>query len=64
MGVERIEADLGKRNPSRSMVNAIGGKYLRALRGPNKDRKYNSNTLKDRNNRTKRLALLGRYSSR
>jgi hypothetical protein len=27
-------------------------------------RKYNSNTLKDRNNRTKRLALLGRCPSR
>jgi len=46
------------------MVNAIGGKHLRALRRPNKGRKYNSNTLKNRDNRTKRLALLGRYSSR
>jgi len=59
MGVECIEADLGKRNPSHSIVNAMGGKYLRALRGPNKGRKYNSNTPKDRSNRTKRLALLG-----
>jgi len=42
----------------------MGGKYLRALRRPNKGRKYNGNTLKDRNNRTKRLALLGGYSSR
>jgi len=64
MGVKGIEADSGKGNPSHSMGNAIGGKYLRAPRGPNKGRKYNSNTLKDRNNRTKRLALLGRYSSR
>jgi len=64
MGVEGTEADLGKGNPSRSMGNAMGGKYLRALRGPNKGRKYNSNTLKDRNNRTKRLALLGRCLSR
>ena len=40
------------------MVNAIGGKYTRAPRRPNKGRKYNSNTLKNRNNRTKRLALL------
>ena len=64
MGVKGIKADLGKRNLSRSMVNAIGGKYLRALRRPNKDRKYNSNTLKNRNNRTKRLALLGRCPSR
>jgi len=46
------------------MVNAKGGKYLRAPRRPNKGRKYNSNILKNRNNRTKRLALLGRYPSR
>jgi len=46
------------------MGNTIGGKYLRAPRGPNKGGKYNSNTFKDRNNRTKRLALLGRYPSR
>jgi len=64
MGVKSIEADLGKGNLSHSMGNTIGGKYLRALRGPNKGRKYNSNTLKDRNNRTKRLALLGRCPSR
>ena len=46
------------------MVNTIGGKYFRALKRPNKDRKYNSNTPKNRNNRTKRLALLGRCPSR
>ena len=46
------------------MVNAIGGKYLRALRRPNKGRKYNGNTPKNRNNRIKRLALLGRRSSK
>jgi hypothetical protein len=63
MGVERTEADSGKRNPSRSIVNTIGGKYLRAPRGPNKGRKYNSNTPKDRSNRTKRLASLGRCPS-
>ena len=59
IGVKGIEAILGKRNLSYSIVNAIRGKYLRALRRPNKGRKYNSNTLKNRNNRTKRLALLG-----
>jgi len=64
MGVKGTEVDLGKGNLSYSIGNAIGGKYLRALRGPNKGRKYNSNTLKDRNNRTKRLASLGRYPSR
>jgi len=64
MGVKGIEVDLGKGNLSHSIDNAMGGKYLRALKGPNKGRKYNSNTLKDRNNRTKRLALLGGCSSR
>jgi hypothetical protein len=63
MGVKVIEAVLGKRNLSYSIVNIIGGKYLRALKRPNKGRKYNSNTFKNRNNRTKRLALLGRYPS-
>jgi len=64
IGVKGTEVDLGKGNPSRSIGNTIGGKYLRAPRGPNKGRKYNSNTLKDRNNRTKKLALLGRCPSR
>jgi len=64
MGVKGIKANLGKRDPSYSIVNAIGGKYLRALKRPNKGRKYNSNTLKNRNNRTKRLALLGRCPNR
>jgi len=64
MGVEGTEADLGKTNPSYSIVNAMGGKYPRAPRRPNKGRKYNSNTLKNRNNRTKRLALLGGCPSR
>jgi len=64
MEVKGTEANLNKRNLSHSMVNAIGGKHLRALRRPNKGRKYNSNTIKNRNNRTKRLALLGRCPSR
>jgi len=64
MGVEGIKADSDKRNPSRSMVNAMEGKHLRAPRRPNKGRKYNGNTVKNRNNRTKRLALLSRCSSR
>ena len=64
IGVKGIEASLDKRNLSYSIVNAIGGKHLRAPRRPNKSRKYNSNTLKNRNNRTKRLALLGRRPSR
>ena len=64
MGVKGTEANTGKRNLSYSIVNAIGDNNLRALKRPNKGRKYNSNTLKDRNNRTKGLALLGRYPSR
>jgi hypothetical protein len=64
MGVKSIKADLGKRNLSHSIVNAIGGKYLRALKRPNKGRKYNSNTPKNRSNRIKRLALLSKYLSR
>ena len=64
MGVKGAEADAGKRNLNYSMVNAIEGKNLRALKRPNKGRKYNSNTPKDRNNRTKRLALLGRGLSK
>jgi hypothetical protein len=64
MGVKDTKADLGKRNPNHSMVNAMGGKYPRALRRPNKGGKYNSNTPKNRSNRIKRLALLNRCPSR
>ena len=64
MGVKGTEAVLGKRNLSYSIVNAMGGKYLRALKRPNKGRKYNSGAFKNRDNRTKRLALLGRCPSR
>jgi hypothetical protein len=64
MGVEGTKADSGKRNPSHSVVNAIGGKYLRAPRRPNKGRKYNGNTPKNRSNRIKRLALLDGCPSR
>ena len=64
IGVKGIKTNLEKRYLSYSIVNTIGGKYSKALRRPNKGRKYNSNTFKNRNNRTKRLALLGRYSSR
>jgi hypothetical protein len=64
MGVKGIKANLNKRNLSHSVVNTIGGKYLRALRRPNKGKKYNSNTPKNRSNRIKRLALLGRYPSK
>ena len=64
MGVEGVKAVAGKRYPSHSMVNAIGGENSSALRRPNKGRKYNGNIFKDRDNRAKRLALLGRCPSR
>ena len=59
-----IKANAGKRNLNYSIVNTIRDKNLRVLRRPNKGRKYNSNTFKDRNNQIKRLALLGRGPSK
>ena len=64
IGVKGIETNIGKRNLSYSLVNAIGGNSLRAPKRPNKGRKYNSNTPKNRNNKSKRLALLSRGFSR
>ena len=64
MGVKGIKANLGKRNLSYNIVNIIGGKYLRAPKRPNKGKKYNSNTPKNRSNRIKKLALLNRCPSR
>jgi hypothetical protein len=46
MGVKSIKANLGKRNLSCSIVNTIGGKYLRALRRPNKGKKIIATLLK------------------
>ena len=64
MKVKNIKADAGKRSLSYSIVNAMGDNNPKVLKRPNKGRKYNSNTLKNRNNRTKRLALLGGCSNR
>jgi len=64
MGVKGAKAVVDKRYLSHSMVNTIGGKNLKVLRKPNKGRKYNGNIFKDRDNRAKRLALLGRCFSR
>ena len=64
MGVKDAETVANKRHLSHSIVNVIGGKHLRAPRRPNKSRKYNGNTFKDKDNRAKRLALLGRCPSR
>ena len=64
IGVKGAETVTGKRYLSYSMVNAVGGENLRALRRPNKGRKYNGNIFKDRNNRSKKLAVLGRCPSK
>ena len=58
--VKNIEAGLGKRIISYIIVYIIGDKYLMAPKRPNKGRKYNNNTFKNRNYRIKRLALLSR----
>ena len=60
MGVKGTETAANKRHLSYSIVNIIGGKHLKALKRPNKIKKYNGNIVKDRDNRAKRLALLGR----
>jgi hypothetical protein len=64
MEVKNTKADTGRRNLSHSIVNTIGGKNPRAPRRPNKGKKYNSNTPKNRSNRIKRLALLSRCLSK
>ena len=53
MGGKGIEAVADKRYLSYSIVNTVGGKNLKAPKRPNKGRKYNSNTLKDRDNMLK-----------
>ena len=60
MGVKGVKTAANKRYLSYNMVNAIGGKYLKALKRPNKSKKYNGNIFKDKDNRAKRLVLLGR----
>ena len=42
----------------------MGGKYFRALKKFNKSKKYNSNTFKNRNNKTQKLTILNRYFNR
>ena len=64
MGVKSTKANPKKRDLSHSIINTIKNKHLRALKRPNKGRKYNSNTFKNKNNKTKRLALLGRRPSK
>ena len=64
MGGESAKTVADKRHLNYSIVNAIGGENLKALRRPNKSKKYNNNIFKDRDNRAKRLALLGRCFSK
>ena len=64
IGVKGIKADAGKRSLSHNMVNIIENNNPKALKRPNKGRKYNGNIFKDRTNKIKRLALLGRCFSR
>ena len=64
MGVKSVETVADKRHLSYNIVNTIGGKHLKALKRPNKSKKYNDNIFKDKDNRAKRLALLGRCPSR
>ena len=41
MGVKGVKANIGKKNLSYSLVNAIGGNNLKAVKRPNKGKKYN-----------------------
>ena len=62
--VKSIKAELGKKILSCSIINIIRSKYLRALKRLNKDRKYGSDTFKNRNNKFKKLFLLGHCLSK
>ena len=64
MGDKGAKAVAGKRYLSYNMVNAVRGENSRALKRPNKGKKYNGNIFKDRDNRAKKLVLLGRCPSR
>ena len=64
IGVKGVKMVVDKKYLSYNIVNIIGGKYLRALKRPNKSKKYNSNIFKDKNNKAKKLALLGRCFNR
>ena len=59
--VKGATADLNKRNLSCNIINTIKSKHLRVPKRLNKSKKYNGNIFKDRNNRIKRLFLLGGY---
>ena len=64
INVKVVKADIGKRSLSCSIINIMGDNNLKVFKRPNKNKKYNGNIFKNRNNRFKRLALLGRGLSR
>ena len=64
MGVKNAKANINKKSLSCSLVNTIKNNNPKAPKKSNKNRKYNNNIFKNRNNRFKRLALLGRCPSR
>ena len=64
MGGKGAKAVTDKRYLSYNIANTIGGKNPRALKRPNQSRKHNGDIFKDKDNRLKRLALLGRCFNR
>ena len=58
--IKNAKANAGKKTPNCNIVNAIGGNNLKTLKRPNKGKKHNGNTPKGKNNKTKKLALLGK----
>ena len=64
IGVKGAKGNVGKRILSCNIVNTIGGNNPRALKRPNKGKKYNGNIFKDRNNRFKKLVLLNKCPRR
>ena len=64
MEVKSAKVNTGKRNPNCSMVNAIKNNNPKVLKRPNKGRKHNGNTFKNRDNKIKRLALLSKHFSK
>jgi len=60
INVKGTKADASKKNLSYNIVNSLGDKNLKALKKPNKGKKYNNNIFKNRSNKIKGLALLGR----
>ena len=64
IGDKNVKAVINTKCLSYSIANTIGGKILNFLKRPNKGKKYNGNTFKDKDNRFKGLALLSKYFNR